>query len=83
MVVLLKTGVSPLPKPLGLAFADTVLGRDVPLPIGLAFHTAWVTTWSVIYVGPFRGGLTFLHALWFGIGLWLLVLVAPVVVGDF
>jgi hypothetical protein len=81
MVTLLKAGVSPLPKPLGLAFAQTVLHRAVPLPVGLAFHAAWVTTWSVIYVGLFRDDLTFLRALWLAIGLWLLVLVAffPVV----
>ena len=35
MVTALKSGVSPLPKPLGLAFAETVLGRPLPLPVGL------------------------------------------------
>ena len=55
MVTALKSGVSPLPKPLGLAFAETVLGRPLPLPVGLIFHTVWVTAFSVIYVGLFRG----------------------------
>ena len=75
MVTALKSGVSPLPKPLGLAFAETVLGRPLPLPVGLLFHTAWVTAFSVIYVGLFRDALTFLRALGLGLALWILVLV--------
>ena len=75
MVIALKSGVSPLPKPLGLAFAETVLGRPLPVPVGLLFHTVWVTTFSVIYVGLFRDELTFLRALALGAALWILVLV--------
>jgi hypothetical protein len=75
MVAALKTGISPLPKPLGLAFAETVLGRPLPLPVGLLFHTAWVTTFSVIYVGLFRIALTFARALGLAIALWIVVLV--------
>jgi hypothetical protein len=75
MVTALKSGISPLPKPLGLAFAETVLGRSLPLPVGLLFHTAWVTAFSVIYVGLFRDALTFLRALGLGIALWIVVLV--------
>jgi len=75
MVAALKSGVSPLPKPLGLAFAETVLGRTLPIPVGLLFHTVWVTAFSVIYVGLFRDALTFVRALAFGAVLWILVLV--------
>jgi hypothetical protein len=75
MVTALKSGISPLPKPLGLAFAESVLGRSLPLPVGLLFHTAWVTSFTVIYVGQFRDSLTFLRALALGAALWLLVLV--------
>ena len=50
MVTLMKTGVSPLPQPLGLAFAETLLNRSLPLPVGLLFHTAYVTLWSVVFV---------------------------------
>lgn len=71
----LKTGVSPLPKPLGLAFAETVLGGQLPLPVGLLFHTVWVTAFSVLYVVLFRDALTFPSALALAIALWLLVLV--------
>ncbi len=66
MVTGLKAGISPLPQPLGLAFAETVLGRSLLLPVGLLFHTAWVTTCSVIFVGLFRDALTFLRALGLG-----------------
>lgn len=75
MVTALKSGVSPLPKPLGLAFAETVLSHPLPLPVGLLFHTVWVTAFSVIYVGLFRDALTFLRALGLAAALWVLVLV--------
>lgn len=75
MVTTLKSGVSPLPKPLGLGFAETVLGRALPLPVGLLFHTAWVTAFSVIYVGLFRDALTVARALMLGGLLWVLALV--------
>ena len=73
MVSLLKAGVSPFPKPPSLAFAETLLGRSLPLPIGLLFHTAYVTFWSVIFVRYFpRRSLTMALAL-AGI-LWLIIL---------
>ena len=74
MVPALRFGISPLPKPLGLAFAETVLGRSLPLPVGLLFHVAYVTAWSVVYVALFRHALTFVNALLLGLVLWLLVL---------
>ncbi len=81
MVPALKVGVSPLPKPLGLAFAETILGRQLPLPVGLVFHVAYVTFWSVAFVALFRDSLSFRNALLLGVGLWVLVLVVffPVV----
>ena len=81
MVPAMKLGVSPLPKPLGLAFAETILGRALPLPVGLLFHVAYVTFWSVIFVAMFREALNIRNALLLGLGLWLLVLVVffPVV----
>lgn len=80
MVPLMKSGVSPLPKPLGLAFAETLLGRKLPLPVGLAFHTAYVTFWSAVFVRFFpRRNIK--SALLLAFGLWLVVLAAffPVV----
>lgn len=53
MIVLVLTGVSPFPKPPSLAFAEIVLARSLPLPVGLLFHTIYVTFWSVIYVRYF------------------------------
>lgn len=76
MLLGLKTGISPLPKPLALAFANTLLGADLPLPVGLLFHVAWVTLWSVVYVVLFWDHLGFGRALALGLVLWLLVLVA-------
>jgi hypothetical protein len=75
MIAMVKVGVSPLPKSLGLAFAETALGRTLPLPVGLLFHAVWVTSFSVLYVVLFRDALTFMRALAFGIALWLSVLV--------
>lgn len=74
MVPALRLGISPLPKSLGLAFAETVLGRSLPLPVGLLFHIAYVTAWSVVYVALFRHALTLINALLLGLFLWLLVL---------
>ena len=81
MVPALKLGISPLPKPLGLAFAETVLGGPRPLPIGLLFHVAYVTIWSVAFVAQFRDRLTLRNALLLGLVLYILVLVVffPVV----
>lgn len=74
MFVGLATGVSPLPKPLGLAFANTLLGTDLPLPVGLLFHTAWVTLFSAAYVVLFRDKVTFMRAFSLAFALWILVL---------
>lgn len=72
MVPAYMDGISPMPKPLGLAFAQLLLG-PVPLPVGLLFHVMYVTFWSVVFVLLFERR-TFLNALWLGLGLWLLVL---------
>jgi len=45
-----------------LAFAQRLLGREVPLPVGLLFHVAWVTFWSVAYVVLFWGKLSLRRA---------------------
>jgi len=73
MVPTFIAGISPMPKPLGLAFAQLLLGA-VPLPVGLLFHIAYVTFWSVVFVALFEQRI-FLNALGLGLGLWLLVLV--------
>jgi hypothetical protein len=75
MIATMKAGVSPLPTSIGLAFAETVLGRSLPLPVGLLFHTVWVTTFSVLYVVLFRNALTLMRALGLGVALWLFVLI--------
>ena len=73
MIPATRAGISPMPKPLGLAFAQLLLGK-VPLPVGILFHIAYVTIWSVIYVIAFQRR-TFLNALWLALGLWALVLI--------
>ncbi|HYX64129.1 MAG TPA: hypothetical protein VE935_07930 [Burkholderiales bacterium] len=62
MVTGIKTGVSPMPAPVALAFAEHLLGRELPLPVGILFHVAWVTFWSVAYVVLFRDRLSFRRA---------------------
>ena len=74
-VIALKTHVSPLPQPLALAFADTIAGAQLPLPVGLLFHVAWVTFFSVVYVVLFRTELTLKNAFWLAAALWLVTLV--------
>lgn len=74
MVILFKTGVAPFPEPPSLAFADTLLGRNLPLPVGLLFHTAYVTFWSVVFVRffPVRN---LAGALALAAGLWMVILI--------
>lgn len=81
MVTAFKSGVSPLPKPVGLAFAETVLGRSLPLPVGLLFHLAYVTFWSVAFVAYLRHSLTLRNALALALVLWIgaLVVFFPVI----
>ena len=69
-VIAMKSQLSPLPKPLGLAFAEAVLGRQLPLPVGLLFHLAWVTVFSVVYVVFWRDALTLKNALLLAVVLW-------------
>lgn len=74
MLALISTGMSPFPKPPSLAFAETVLGRPLPLPVGLLFHTVYVAFWSVIYVQYFPR-----RDIWTALGLaavlWIVILV--------
>ncbi len=74
MVPAFKLGISPLPKPLGLAFAETLLERSLPLPVGLLFHVAYVTFWAVAYVAALRAQRPLVNALLLGLVLWLVVL---------
>lgn len=75
MLIGLRTGLLPLPKSLGLAFANTLLGTSVSKPVGFLFHTLWVTLFSAVYVVLFRDALTFLRAFWLAFALWILTLV--------
>jgi len=70
-----KFGLAPMPQQPSLAFAETSFGSPLPLPVGLLFHVAYVTFWSVVYVAFFRDRLTFLNALWVGLFLWVVILV--------
>jgi hypothetical protein len=75
MVPAFKFGIAPMPKPPSLAFAQLLLGPNVPMPVGLLFHVAYVTFWAVVYVAFFWDRLTFLNALWLGLALWIVILV--------
>lgn len=75
MLPAFKFGISPMPKLPSLAFAEAILGRPVPLPVGLLFHIAYVTLWSIIYVALFRERLTFVNAVWLALALWVILLV--------
>ncbi len=75
MVPAFKFGFAPMPKQPALAFAQMLLGPNVPLPVGLLFHVAYVTFWAVVYVALFWDRLTFLNALWLGLALWVVILV--------
>jgi len=73
MLILTNLGVSPFPKPPSLAFAETLTGRNLPLPVGLLFHTVFVVFWCVVFIRffPKRNLVT---ALALAVGLWLVLL---------
>ena len=73
MVPAFRSGLAPMPEQPSLAFAETILGRKLPLPVGLLFHVAYVTFWSVVYVVATRRTLA--NALWLALGLWAAALV--------
>lgn len=81
MMVMQKTGLSPLPGPLGPAFAERLVGHPLPLPAGLLFHVVYVTFWSIAFVTLYRDDLSFSKALLLALALWIGVLVVffPVV----
>lgn len=80
MMILTGIGISPFPKPPSLAFAETVLASPLPLPIGLLFHTVYVTFWSVVFVRYFpKRDITTALALAAGLWIAILVLFFPVV----
>ena len=45
------------------------------MPVGLLFHVAYVTFWSIAYVVLFWDRLTIRNALWLGLGLWVVILI--------
>lgn len=63
-----------MPKPLGLAFAQSLLGK-VPLPVGLLFHGIYVTAVAALYLVFIERRPGFAKALAYGLLLWVLVLV--------
>lgn len=73
MMALTRAGFSPFPKPPSLAFVEVVAGRALPLPVGLLFHTAYVTLWSVVFI-HFIPKRTIKSALLFAAALWLVIL---------
>lgn len=75
IVPAIQAGVSPLPKPPSLAFAETLAGRPLPLPVGLLFHVAYVTFWSMVFIAAAYPRLTFGRTLGLAAILWVVILV--------
>ncbi len=74
MVPVVQSGHSPLPGQPSLLFAETLVGRPLPLPVGLLFHVAYVTFWSFAFVVVSYPGLSLKRALLWAAGLWLIAL---------
>lgn len=73
MVPMFQLGLSPMPAPPSLVFAESILGTDLPMPVGLVFHLAYVVFWALVFTGLFaRRNLA--TALGLGGALWLVVL---------
>jgi len=69
------TGVAPMPEPPSLKFAETVLGTDLPKPVGVAFHLVYTIAWTVIFVALFKDAPTLGRAMGLALALWVVVLV--------
>lgn len=75
MVPAFLAGLPPMPQPPSLAFAETLLGEGLPLPVGLLFHLVYVTFWSAVWVALDYPRLRFRTALVLGLILWVVALV--------
>ncbi len=75
MVPLNLFGLAPFPSPPSLAFAQTVFGADLPMPVGLLFHVVYVTFWSYIYITYFSEPNSFAKTFLLAVILWAIVLV--------
>jgi hypothetical protein len=74
MLPAVQAGLLPFPRPLAIAFADTLFD-GAPAAAGLLLHLVYVTAWGIVYVLLFRDRFTFSSALVLGLVLWLLALV--------
>lgn len=74
MVPAFLAGIPPMPQPPSLAFAEALLGEGLPMPVGLLFHLAYVTFWSVVWVAWDYPRLRFSTALGLGLALWVIAL---------
>lgn len=75
MVPAFMLGISPFPQPPSLAFAQTVMSRPLPMPVGLLFHVAYVTFWSLVFIVTTYPRTTLLRALSLAAVLWIVILV--------
>lgn len=74
MVPAFLAGIPPMPQPPSLAFAEALFGEGLPMPVGLLFHLAYVTFWSVVWVAWDYPRLRFTTALGLGLVLWVVAL---------
>lgn len=80
MLLARRAGMTPVPQPPALAFADTLAGRALPLPVGLLFHGVYVVAWCALFLrySPWQGAgaiALFSILLWVGV----LVVFFPIV----
>ena len=74
MVPAFLAGIPPMPEPPSLAFAETLLGEGVPLPVGLLFHLVYVTFWSAVWVAWDHPRLRLATAAGLAAALWIVAL---------
>ena len=75
MVPAFLVGLPPMPEPPSLAFAEALLGKGLPMPVGLLFHLAYVTLWSAVWVALDYPKLRFATAAVLALVLWIVALV--------
>ncbi|WP_077529859.1 hypothetical protein [Vreelandella utahensis] len=72
MVPMFNLGLSPMPAPPSLKFAEMVFGTSLPMPVGLLFHLAYVIAWTLVYAiflnpGSLKSALALAGVLWLGV----------------
>lgn len=76
IVPLIVTGMAQIPKPIAQVVTEALLGREVSLAAGMAFHFVYYMAISIAAIAILRDRLTLRASMILGLLLWLVALFA-------